>query len=337
MRCLNCQTVLMAGDKRCPMCGMHTDPNEGSSLEARAEYDPAARRQLVMMRLGFGFIGTPLGLILLILGGQGLYQTYAEPPKPRDLTAAELLKIEKPADMPGWIAYLPPKEAATGVGYRKLRSGTVTSEFILLQVGNRWMLAQVRPDAVGFRVVGKLVEPDHLAVGMLPPNEGSRLLPVMIDAETPPNIAQRQDYITSGISVGAGALLIFLGGSFLMTKVPMPKGQQRESAGIPRSALGSVPLASAGQAPTWIGPELQPASSGGGCLKRILFSGLWGFALFLGAMAIAGIYAGVSTGGDPEKSKELAEQAGQLAGPWIMLGCLGVFFVGLLGKLPGTR
>ena len=47
MRCLNCQIVLMPGDRRCPACGAYTNTAEAGTLQAQAEFDPAARRQLV--------------------------------------------------------------------------------------------------------------------------------------------------------------------------------------------------------------------------------------------------------------------------------------------------
>jgi hypothetical protein len=248
------------------------------------------------------------------------------------MTADELLKIERPEDLKGYISYVPPKQITTGIDYVKMRSGAISSRFVLLQVRDRWLLAKVSPSAQGARIEGKLEDTDHLATGKLrtmAPNEFARLLPYQLDAEYSLAIVKRQNLIFGGGEAGIGLLLLIIGIGALAMPVPGTKAERR-----PLTTPGGVALGA--QTPIWVGPD--PAPEGGGCLLPAIATMMWaaGFLVLVGIGVTA--YVVATTGGDPNESKAAAEELGQSVGPWLLLGAIGLaLLLGLLGKLPGTR
>jgi hypothetical protein len=97
-------------------------------------------------------------VILLALGCFFTYQADGER-GPREVTAAELHNLTSLGSLPDpWIAYTFPKssETAMRLDTRSLTKTQAYSRFILVQVQDRWLAAQVPPHFTGNRLVGKV-------------------------------------------------------------------------------------------------------------------------------------------------------------------------------------
>src|SRR5215813_7295343 len=138
MRCPNCQTVLMATDTRCLVCGMATGRGRSATrLEVRAAFDRKARSKYFARKWGLGLPLLVAGAIAGAIGGEKFLDSWNNHPKPRQVTAADLIKVRQIADEPGWLAFVPAEAPDTEVGYVKFRGGQTSSTFVLLKAGER--------------------------------------------------------------------------------------------------------------------------------------------------------------------------------------------------------
>jgi hypothetical protein len=213
MKCPNCHTGLMATDTRCPACGTpsRVGPSGISSLEARAAFDPVARRERSKVKVVRSVLTLLIGLGLGVGGAWKFLEARSLPASARTVTADDLLSIDRPEAQPEWIAYRPSKRIDTGVEYVKLNSRKTTSKFVLLGVHDRWLLAKVGSHHDGGRVEGKLVGFDSAALPKVQsalPDLGQRLLPYQLDADVELAGRQRGDYILAGGGAIFGVLLV---------------------------------------------------------------------------------------------------------------------------------
>jgi hypothetical protein len=171
MRCLNCHTALMETDAVCPSCR--------SAVPMVAAKAILARRQKGLLQEGTEAFGSKvarvpvlkwaIGLFLFLFAGAvilvalGCFFTYQSDGErgPREVTAAELVNVTS-LDSLGdpWISYTFPDscETAMRLERRSLTKSQAYSRFILVQVQDRWLAAQIPPHFSGNKLVGK-VEP----------------------------------------------------------------------------------------------------------------------------------------------------------------------------------
>lgn len=333
MRCLNCQTVLMDTDTRCPMCGMTTQFGQAAatSLVARAAIDPRARRQFFIKKWIYGLLLVPGGVLVTLIGVAMYLEAQTKRPVPQEMTAADLLKIDRPEKVTDWITYLPPKSVDTGVQYVKLRSQQATSKFYLLQVQDRWLMAKVDASFNGVRIEGKLEGLDTVALPKIQsslPHESKRLLPYQIDAEYDIAGTQRQNSILGGAVGVFGVLMCISGIGYLIAKPPPFVGPAQASSAV-RAQPQLISL-----------PEAAPEPRSGA--MRVFFGIVWAIVLFMAIFFAGAIVAAAlatqGAGDDPELRKQLMDESGKRVGPWLMMGS---FFLAILlaslGRLPGTR
>lgn len=345
MRCLNCQTVLMDTDTRCPMCGMATPFGQAaaSSLYVKAAIDPNARRKFQLMKWIWAPIMILGGALVAAVGFVMFQETRTSRPAPRELSAADLLKIDSllPCDMASpaaetdWVSYLPTKTLDTGVKYVKVRSQQETSRYLLLQVQDRWLLAKVAPQFNGVRVEGKLSQLDTVALPKVEaanPHEAKRLLPYQLDGEYDIAATERQKAMMGGAIGVFGVLLFFSGLGYLFKQPPPFVGPQ-----VTLPATGARPMVTTASMPS--AAEVLPAQGSGalGCLLATIFSVIWAVIFFVaGALICSKIAArGID---DPEMQQKLREEAGEKFGLWVFFGSIALaILLGALGVLPGTR
>lgn len=343
MRCLNCQTVLMDTDRRCPMCGMATPIGRAaaSSLQVRAAFDPAARRQFYIMKWVLGLLGVVVGAALAG-GGILIYLDLQQnPPKPQKLTAAELVKISKPEENTDWVSFAPDKMLDTGVTYKKLRSGQETSRFLLVKAQDRWLMVKVPPGFNKLHVEGKLNTLDTVALPQIERAfrpETQKLLPVMIDAEYDIAATQRQNGILAGAVAVVGVIMFFSGLGGLFSKPPPFVGP---TTPVPVSAtpvgtarVGVATPVGVGYAQPMQAVPFEATPQGRGCLIPTISCIVWMVVFFFGSGVAAALIAGLAGGGDPD----LPKQWGEKLGPWLLLGSIVLaILLSILGVLPGTR
>jgi hypothetical protein len=244
---------LLAGDTRCPACGVATPFGQaaGVSLKgrsiidsgARAAIDSGARRRYVAKRRRLFIKKKIRSLLLFVAGGLvtaagvAMYlDARSNQPVARDVTAADLLRIDRPESLPDWIAYNTTKAFDTGVEYAKVTSRQTTSKFLLLPVGDHWLLAEVAGQSQGTSFEGKLGPFDKIALEKVVtsyPNVAKRLLPYQFDATLDIAGTQRRSYFQAG-AVGVVGLLVCFAGvcGFFARSPPSPATMQKSLSAV---------------------------------------------------------------------------------------------------------
>jgi hypothetical protein len=114
------------------------------------------------VRAVFGFLFLLAGVGLLALAGMQYWNTWelAER-KAHAVTAADVLKAKDPGSLPArWLSYTFEQSRPAGVSVTRNRSGasgTVQATCLLVQVGDKWLIATVAPGFTGNRLVGRLL------------------------------------------------------------------------------------------------------------------------------------------------------------------------------------
>jgi len=133
----------------------------------------------------------------------------------RQVTTDDLLRIDQPESLPDWISYSPTTQYFdTGVEYAKLTSRQLTSKFLLLPVGNRWLLTEVAGHFTGSRYEGKLGPFDQVALRRVVtahPTVAERLLPYQLDARIDIEGTQHQSFGYAGAAGVVGLFMFFTG------------------------------------------------------------------------------------------------------------------------------
>ncbi len=142
-----------------------------------------------------------VGCGLLAIGVSGAWDTWElANRKPLAVNAAELRQATGPHSLPEpWISYTFEKSKATGLAVVRKRLGTggdVTAPVLLVQVGDRWLIASVGSGFRGNRLVGRLQE--------LPAESSKELLRRIRAGQTPP--PDLLPYEFNAIDASAGEL-----------------------------------------------------------------------------------------------------------------------------------
>jgi hypothetical protein len=234
----------LAADTRCPECGIATHFGQAVAVSvgaraiidsgARAAIDSGARRRYFakrrrrlvkkMVRSVFLFVAgglvTAAG-VAMYLGAKSNHLSA------RTVTAADLLRIDKPESLPDWIEYNPTKAFDTGVEFAKVTSRQTTSKFLLLPVGDHWLLAEVAGHSQDTRVEGKLGPFDKIALQKVVtanPNVAKRLLPFQLDATLDIEGTQRWSHYQAGAIGIVGLVICFMGVRGFFAKRPPSLG-----------------------------------------------------------------------------------------------------------------
>jgi hypothetical protein len=331
----------MATDTRCPACGAATPFGQVAavSVEARAVIDPGARRRFFVtkwVRALFLFVA---GGVAMAAGVLMYLEAQSDNPTARNVTAADLLRIDNPESLPDWISYSPTKTLDTGIEYVKTVSRQTTSKFLLLQVGDHWLLTQVPGHFKGSRVEGKLGRPDRVALPKVLaafPDKAARLLPYQLEAKIDIAGTQRRSF-GYAVAVGVFGLLMFSTGvRGFFAKPPPFLGTATEEPvrHTPREPAYRF-LDQASPQPSYQ-PERPPRRRR--WAVRVFFGVVWAVVFFLAAAAVVSLLVVQGAGDDPEVRQQLAQEAGQKQGPLVLLGTVVLTTVlGCLGWLPGTR
>jgi hypothetical protein len=153
----------------------------------------------------------------------------SENPDVHPVTAAELLRIERPGSLPGWVCYNPARAFDTGVEYAKITSRQITSRFLLLPVGDRWLLTEVAGQFTGLRFEGKLGQPDPIALRRVTtayPNLAGRLLPYQLDARLDSAGTRLGSFCNAG-AAGLSGVLLFSAGARGFLARPLARRARR--------------------------------------------------------------------------------------------------------------
>lgn len=253
MRCRNCHTVLMRTDRVCPSCFTVT-PNMGMPApnadivpgrtgilgEATADvWSRLARVPALKWTIGLFLFLVAGGVMLLGLNCYFSYQA-EEGRGPREVTAAELIDLPNHGPMSDpWLSYSFPQACETTVRLEKKSVGNqyAYSRFILVQVQDRWLAAQVSPDFRGNKLVGRVQRLgtwdgasyeknldakiiNDIRVGN--PDKFDGLLPYQVNAVLPYQSKIRGGYMMAlGIALG-GLIIGGLGLTILQAK-PRPR------------------------------------------------------------------------------------------------------------------
>jgi hypothetical protein len=325
----------MINDTRCPSCGMATPVGHATavSLRARAAFDLDARRKYVRRNRLMGLLGLAGGALLAVCGAAMFFDARDKDKTPtaRNVTAEDLLKIDRPEKMPDWISYRPERVLGTGLEYVKIRSRQVQSRFILCQVGQFWLLAKIDGHYTGARYEGHLTAPDTLALEKIRsayPNEAGSILPYMLDAEYDIARTQHQSGMLGGALAVFGALMFFSGVGGLVVQPPPYLGPPSEGpfrAVQPKSDFAPDPAAP---------PTPRRRSRG----VRVVFTLMWVVVCFFVAAIIISQVAVIGAPDDQAARDKLIQDASRSWGGWVFLGSIAVPAVlGYLGRLPGTR
>src|SRR5262249_45229424 len=148
MRCLNCNTALMATDRVCPSCRMATPnmvsvPRRKGLLEGKTAVVGSKLATVPGLKWVVGiFLFLVAGaVVLLALGCFFTYQSEGER-GPREFTAAELCNLTNHDSLPDpWISYTFSNSSETAMRLEKtlLAKHQAYSRFILVQVQDRWL------------------------------------------------------------------------------------------------------------------------------------------------------------------------------------------------------
>jgi hypothetical protein len=365
----------MDSDLRCPACGARTPLAKAaaSSLEVRAVIDPTARGKLSALKTFRGIIMLLLGLALGIGAAAVFFNTPGDRTRASAVTAADLLRVDKPEALPEWISYSPNQVIDTGVQYVKLQSRAVTSKFVLLAVDNRWLLAKVNTRFEGGRVEGKLGEIDGAALSKIRSGfvfQAANLLPFQLDAERDLATSQRSSYILAAAGAVCCLLLCFSGVRNLLVRPryipaeaaagsaaatgagPMarPFGSATPASTVGASAAGALPLTPQSY---WSSSATEPspiprtatddfapvgAPRRRSAIRLVILGILYAVAFFVAASIVVSVVSLMRAGEDAELGKRLAREAGEKFGLVLLFGsvCLASVLT-FLGWLPGAR
>ncbi len=199
---------------------------------------------------------------------------------------------------------------------------------MLLEIGDRWLLAQVDPRYSGGRIEGQLEEADRLVhprVEATFRNHGKTLLPYQLQAEYSVSATTRQNSILGGILGGFGILIFISGIGLLMMKPPPP---------MPGDGATTTPARPPIQVQV---PPTGPAQTRSP-IVRVISGVVWVVVFFFVGALVASALATQGAGEDEQLRAQLIEESSRTVGPWVLLGSILVASVlGALGILPGTR
>jgi hypothetical protein len=221
MRCLNCHTVLAPNDLRCISCGAATQVKR--AVDAGTPVTPVQDRKNNRMSAAIAF--TMFGLALLGAGAAAVYLNQnkeAAPAGPQKVTADDLMKVAASGKIDNpWVVYTPERVYPTGlelVWSTRLGRKQVQTRYYLAPVGDRYLIAEVKPNFTGVRLEGQLqVRNSPMHTNLLAklrrevPDKASRLLPFMVDCE---DTYEGQTWTNKWVGIclaGFGALCLFLG------------------------------------------------------------------------------------------------------------------------------
>jgi hypothetical protein len=180
----------------------------------KSEDGPTARsRSSVQKRVRSVFWCVTGGLAMAVCVARYL-EARSDNPSVHNVSAADLLQIDKPESLPGWISYSPPLSFDTGVEYAKITRRQLTSKFLLLPVGNHWLLTEVAGHFTGLRFEGKLGSFDNNALRQVvtaDPVVAERLLPYQLDARIDIAGTQHQSFAYAGAAGIVGLLMCVIG------------------------------------------------------------------------------------------------------------------------------
>jgi hypothetical protein len=223
----------MATDTVCPFCRMaaprvvFVSKQQGILPEKTAAFGSMlARVPGLKWVVGLVLFLAAGAVILLALGCYFSYQADGER-GPREVTAEELRNLRDFGSLPDpWISYSFPKSSETAVRLEtvSLAKHQSYSRFILVQVQDAWLVAQVPPGFTGNKLVGKVerlgswdgrtYEKDLdskiiTQIASSNPDKASRILPYQVNTVIPYQSKTRSGYLLAG-AIGLGGL--FLGG-----------------------------------------------------------------------------------------------------------------------------
>jgi hypothetical protein len=165
---------------------------------------------------------------------------------PQPITAEDLAKLDNPNSLRNpWVKVSAKQRRETEIRQDTTKrwlwkQETRTTKYVLLQVDNRWLLAEVPQDDQGQEVIGTLTafkanlagERMDRIQGMLKPNPNS-LLPFQLEAD---DEYKSQCYILLGVAGGLGALGLIMGGVGVFGLLRSPEEPPPEKKGKKRPA-----------------------------------------------------------------------------------------------------
>lgn len=224
MRCLNCHTVCMPSDEKCPSCGMQL-----GSYQMPMTSIPVTQTS-PKPKTGFAIVQLLLGGVLLCVAFS-MYsgKETASQEGARKVTAADLVGFDKAKELPStYLAFTIPQSKDTGVRITDARlghTGEVKTKFLLVQVKDRWMIVQVKPKFSGDRLEGLAQKWDSPMYNKIItdiveryPAEAKHLLSYQFNAEQDFEGATRSSGIIAIIIAVFGALLILNGLQIIVSR-----------------------------------------------------------------------------------------------------------------------
>lgn len=345
MKCLNCYTTLMSNDRNCPRCGTAAPIPRGTSpLEARAAFDPEARRLLSFQQTNRSLLLLLASLALGVGSAWAFYDSRSLPKHATPVTEADLLRINKPEALPDWISYHSNRRLDTGVETINSRSRTTTSKFFLLPVKNHWLLTQVPPDHHSSTFEGNLVPLDESAFSKVQANLPGlvrHILPYQLNArrELQSYAAHRNFLVYLCAALG---VMAFLGGAYGLFA-----GRSSGQRTLPPRPLPSTsPLPEIGgfasleplSTPAAVAPPTDATPRRRSRLLRAFVTVVWMIVFFVGSVVVITVVATLRAGGDQQLANQMAADTGKKYGTWMFFGSIALTStLGLLGWLPGTR
>jgi hypothetical protein len=136
-------------------------------------------------QVGLGAILVVVSAVVLILNLKWITSVFAGP---AEIKLSDLRSVDKPSALPNrWVSFTTENSFDTGVGLVSNRSNTPKAHYLLVQVQDRWLIAEVPPDHGGKRITG------YVEAWSAPLNKkaiaeiqskypGYALLPIQVDA-----------------------------------------------------------------------------------------------------------------------------------------------------------
>jgi hypothetical protein len=198
------------------LCGV------GKAAQGSGAGSSVGARRSSPLRRFFGVVILLGGGVLLALGLVHFWDTWGiAHRKYRPVSAAELKKAKGPTALPTtWIAYTFEQSKSPGIAVVRRRlglGGEVEAPCLLVQVGDRWMMATVAPGFRGNRLQGRLLPlPANASKDLLPPLRPGEarppaLLPYEFNAIDSCESEHQQRYIQAGVAGFLGLLAVLLG------------------------------------------------------------------------------------------------------------------------------
>jgi hypothetical protein len=237
----------MATDSVCPSCRsaapkvVFAQPMQTGLLQEKTAVvgSMLARVPALKWVVGLFLFLVAGAVILLALGCFFTYQSDGER-GPREVTADELRNLTDLNALPDpWISYSFPKASETAVRLEKVSLGNhqAYSRFILVQVQDRWLVAQVPSAFTGNKLVGKVerlgswdgrtyeknLDSKIITQVMASnPDKVDRILPFQVNTVTPYQSKTRSGYLLAGVIALGGLLLGGMGLTIIRAK-PQPR------------------------------------------------------------------------------------------------------------------